>query len=271
MNGEKGMSNQKTFSNVVLAFLAIVFVILLVMLIMLLAEPDPNADNNEISSVISTQSVSSKQENASSAQSDVVTSDTSVKIDVNSWELRLVNSKNRLEEDFSVKTATIKNEFSAYESLKFDARAIDSLHAMFAAAKQDGITLSVISSYRTVARQTTLYQNKINYYLDKGYEKSEAEKEAATVVAIPGTSEHNLGLAVDINSVEQNFDETKEYRWLEKNAEKYGFVLRYPKAKEEITGIIYEPWHYRYVGVDAAKQMNELDMCLEEYVEYLKK
>ncbi len=262
------MANQKTFSNIVLVFLAIVFIVLGVLLVMVLAEPRKN-DDIISSSVISTSS--QKQEEVSSIESDAQTSESNTKIDVNSWELRLVNSKNKLDEDFSVKTATIKDEFAAYDSMKFDSRAIESLHAMFAAAKQDGIQLSVISSYRTVARQTTLYQNKVNYYVDKGYGKQEAETQAATVVAIPGTSEHNLGLAIDINSVEQNFDETKEYRWLEKNAEKYGFVLRYPKAKEEVTGIIYEPWHYRYVGVDAAKQMNELGMCLEEYVEYLKK
>lgn len=261
------MANQKTFSNIVLVFLAIVFVVLGVLLVKVLAEPSGKDDI--ISSIISTSS--EKLEEASSIEPNLTTSELNTKIDADSWELRLVNSKNKLDEDFSVKTATIKDEFAAYDSMKFDARAIENLHAMFAAAKQDGIKLSVISSYRTVARQTTLYQNKVNYYVDKGYGKQDAETQAATVVAIPGTSEHNLGLAIDINSVEQNFDETKEYRWLEKNAEKYGFVLRYPKAKEEITGIIYEPWHYRYVGVDAAKQMNELDMCLEEYVEYLKK
>lgn len=265
------MSNNKTFSNIVLVFLAVVFVALGVILIKILAEPADTADDKSSSSVASVSSSANVQSEVTSidVSSESVTS--KEQIDVNSWQLRLVNSKNRLDEDFSVTTAVIKDEFAAYDSMKFDARAIDSLHDMFKAAKQDGITLSVISSYRTVARQTTLYKNKINYYLDKGYGQAEAEAEAATVVAVPGTSEHNLGLAIDINSVEQNFDETKEYRWLEKNAAKYGFVLRYPKSKEEITGIIYEPWHYRYVGVGAAKQMNDLGMCLEEYVEYLKK
>lgn len=85
----------------------------------------------------------------------------------------------------------------------------------------------------------------------------------------PGASDHNLGLAVDFNNVDNNFKQTKGYKWLIKNAESYGFVLRYPEEKVRITGISYEPWHWRYVGKEHAKKMNELNMCLEEYVEYL--
>ena len=99
--------------------------------------------------------------------------------------------------------------------------------------------------------------------------RAEAEKKAATIVALPGTSEHHLGLAVDINSVETSFEDTAAFRWLQENAENYGFILRYPKDKQEITKIIYEPWHYRYVGVEHAKTINGLGMCFEEYVEYL--
>ena len=104
---------------------------------------------------------------------------------------------------------------------------------------------------------------------EQGMSEEEAKKEAATRVAIPGTSEHHLGLAVDINSVETSFENTKAFKWLQKNAENYGFVLRYPKDKKAITKIIYEPWHYRYVGVEHAKEMNRLGLCLEEYIDLL--
>ena len=90
------------------------------------------------------------------------------------------------------------------------------------------------------------------------------------IINKPGTSEHNLGLAVDFNYVNLDFEETESFKWLQKNAENYGFILRYKKEKEEITKVDYEPWHWRYVGEKHAKKMNELDMCLEEYVEYLK-
>lgn len=87
----------------------------------------------------------------------------------------------------------------------------------------------------------------------------------------PECSDHNLGLAVDFNYVKEDFENTKAFKWLTKNAENYGFILRYPKGKEYITKVDYEPWHWRYVGEENAKKMNELNMCLEEYVEYLNK
>jgi D-alanyl-D-alanine carboxypeptidase len=105
---------------------------------------------------------------------------------------------------------------------------------------------------------------------ENGLSEEKATEKAATMVARPGTSEHNLGLAVDINSVETSFENSKAFKWLQENAEDFGFVLRYPKDKKAITKIIYEPWHYRYVGVEHAKEMNRLGMCLEEYIEYLK-
>ena len=102
------------------------------------------------------------------------------------------------------------------------------------------------------------------------YSDADAKTAAAKVVAIPGTSDHNLGLAVDLDSVETTYENTPQFKWLKEHCTEYGFVLRYPKDKSEITGIIYEPWHYRFVGVKAAKEMVDKNMCLEEYVEYLK-
>ena len=136
--------------------------------------------------------------------------------------------------------------------------------------KKDGHTsIWVQSSYRSVARQKELYENSINKYLKQGKTQEEAEKLTDEYINKPGSSDHNLGLAVDFNYVDNTFADTDEYQWLLENAENYGFILRYPKDKEDITKIAYESWHWRYVGEEHAKKMNELNMCLEEYVEYL--
>jgi len=115
-----------------------------------------------------------------------------------------------------------------------------------------------------------LFNNDVRKYKDQGYTESEAKVKTAMAVAIPGTSEHNAGLACDFNSVEESFANTAQSRWLQKHAADYGFIMRYAKDKTPITGIEYEPWHYRYVGEANAKRINELGMCLEEYVDYLK-
>ena len=121
----------------------------------------------------------------------------------------------------------------------------------------------------TIEEKRKYFHNKFTStkYLEAPF--NEAKKVAATIVAVPGTSEHHIGLAVDFNSVEESFENTKAFRWLQENAEDYGFVMRYPKDKKSITKIIYEPWHYRYVGVEHAKAMNDLGLCMEEYLEYL--
>ena len=125
---------------------------------------------------------------------------------------------------------------------------------MIEAAKEDGIKLISVSAYRSYEKQQSLYKNKVNYYLKQGYSQKGAENKASTIVAIPGTSDHNLGLAVDFNYLEQRHESKPELVWLKEHAEEYGFVMRYPKNKENCTGVIYEPWHYRYVGKDHAKK-----------------
>ncbi|MGI6269220.1 MAG: M15 family metallopeptidase [Candidatus Howiella sp.] len=182
-----------------------------------------------------------------------------------SWNLRLVNGKYKLPDDFSPDLATIPN-YNRDAGMKFDRRAVDALMQMCDAAKADGVNLLIISAYRSYNTQASLYNNKVNYYLNQGYGREEAEDLAATVVARPQTSEHNLGLAVDINSVEEDFDQTEAFTWLQNNCTKYGFIMRYPKNKESITGVIYEPWHYRYVGVGIADQIMKKGTCLEEYL-----
>ena len=127
------------------------------------------------------------------------------------------------------------------------------------------------STYRSVKRQKELYDASVQKYLKQGKTQEEADKLTLEYINKPGGSDHNLGLAVDFNYVDNSFAKTSEYKWLLKNAENYGFILRYPEDKEDKTKIAYESWHWRYVGEENAKRMNELNMCLEEYVEYLQK
>lgn len=188
------------------------------------------------------------------------------------WNLKLVNRQNLLENNTNIQTAKIEARFARDVGMKYDARAVSYLNAMCAAAEKDGVSLLVISSFRLHSRQVTLFQNQLKKVQANNPQLSEqaAIDKAATVVAYPGSSEHELGLAVDFNSVEETFENTKQFAWLQAHAAEYGFIMRYPKSKQGITGVIYEPWHYRYVGKDHAAKINQLGYCLEEYVTYLK-
>lgn len=185
---------------------------------------------------------------------------------IDDWRLALANYENLLPENFTVKVSNIDN------TRQFDSRAIGELNDMMNAMKKDGVTnVWVQSAYRSVARQKELYDNSVKKYLQQGKTQEEAEKLTDEYINKPGSSDHNLGLAVDFNYVDNKFEKLDGFKWLKKNAENYGFVLRYPKDKEDITKIAYESWHWRYVGVEHAKKMNDLNMCLEEYIEYLSK
>lgn len=184
------------------------------------------------------------------------------------WNLILVNSQNPIPEDFTVELTQLKN------GQAIDKRAYDDLQAMMDAARSEGLSPLICSSYRTDEKQQALYSNEVKQNLVKGYSQEDAEAEAAKWVSVPGTSEHQTGLAVDIVDVSyQLLDERQErtpvQKWLMQNAHRYGFILRYPNDKSSITGISYEPWHYRYVGKEAAKEIYEKRICLEEYLETL--
>ena len=143
------------------------------------------------------------------------------------------------------------------------------LKAMMDEARADGIDIGIISAWRSYNTQKILFDDKVKRLMSSGYSKEAAEKEAATCIALPGTSEHHTGLAVDFNVTSQSFENSKTFKWLKENAENYGFIMRYPSDKMDITGgIIYEPWHWRFVGINIAKEMNSLGMCYEEYCQY---
>lgn len=187
-----------------------------------------------------------------------------IKKEITDWRLTLANYENMLPEDFTVEVANID------ETRQFDARAIQYLKQMMSDMSKDGIrNVWVQSAYRSVQRQKELYDNSVQKYLKQGKTQEEAEKLTDEYINKPGASDHNLGLAVDFNYVDNKFEDLKAFKWLQENAEDYGFILRYPKDKEDITKISYESWHWRFVGEEHAKKMNELNMCLEEYIEYL--
>jgi len=197
------------------------------------------------------------------------TADTgAVTFDKNDWKLLLINKQHTIPEEYEFTLGTIKG------SMRCDERIIEPLTQMFAAAKADGINLVVRSPYRDMARQEYLFERKVKNFQTTGMSYMDAYKKASITVTVPGASEHQVGLAVDITSdtytmLEVGFADTEGGKWLAEHSWEYGFILRYPLGKEEITGIQFEPWHFRYVGVDAAEVITKQNITLEEFIENL--
>lgn len=184
------------------------------------------------------------------------------------WELMLVNDWNPLPEGYDTSLTLVTSGFQ-----RIDKRMQEALSAMLEAGKANGI--AVQSGYRAVSKQDELYWRQVNQNLRAGMDDVAAQTAAGQVVKRPGYSEHHTGLAVDLGgngnfSLEASFEQTPAFAWLKEHCAEYGFILRFPKGKENITGVIYEPWHYRYVGKEAAKYITENGLCLEEYLELKK-
>lgn len=174
------------------------------------------------------------------------------------WYLRLVNRWNPLPEDYEADLVEVPG------GEKVDRRIYDPLMELLEAAEAEELGPLVVSGFRTEETQQSLYDDKVREYRRQGYSQEEAAELAEQWVARPGTSEHQLGLAVDINGAVYDI-----YLWLEENSWKYGFIFRYPANKTELTGVAGEVWHYRYVGKEAAREIYEQGVCLEEYLEGL--
>lgn len=182
------------------------------------------------------------------------------------WNLLLVNKQHPVPEGHTFELGTIAG------SMKCDSRILPELFAMLQAARDDGVYLAVCSPYRDVERQQRLFERKIKTHMSNGYTYMEAYKKASQIVTVPGASEHQIGLALDIISndytvLNEGFEKTSAGKWLKKHCKEYGFILRYPRGKEYITGIDYEPWHFRYVGKEAATIIMDNEITLEEFVE----
>ncbi|MGN0561152.1 MAG: M15 family metallopeptidase [Candidatus Fimenecus sp.] len=178
------------------------------------------------------------------------------------WELTLVNLQYRLPEDYK---PTLKAAVEG-SSVQLDERVASFYAEMYAAAKADGCTLTPYSGYRTYARQQENFDRKVAYYVSQGLGETEAIAKTQTRILPAGASEHNMGFAMDIVSASADFVSTKEFSWLLEHAHEYGFILRYPENKTDITSVMYEPWHWRFVGKEAAAEMQKSGQCLEEYL-----
>lgn len=188
--------------------------------------------------------------------------------DKSDWKLVLINKQHSIPEDYEFQLGNIAG------SMQCDERIVDDLLAMLKAAKEDNINLTICSPYRSPERQVMLFERKIKRYMSCGMSYMEAYQIASQAVTVPGNSEHEVGLAFDIlgdnyNALNAGFGDTKAGKWLAENSCNYGFILRYPKGKEYVTGIEYEPWHFRYVGKEAATIIMSQGITLEEFWEGL--
>ena len=192
-----------------------------------------------------------------------------ITFDASDWKLVLINKQNSIPEDYEVSLGSIKTMKGERQC---DSRIIEELLEMISDAKKDNVTLAICSPYRDMKYQEKLFQRKIVRYMQSGMSYLDAFQKASETVTVPGASEHQIGLALDIvsntyTSLDEGFGKTAAGKWLEENSYRYGFILRYPKDKEYVTGISYEPWHYRYVGVEAATYIMKNQITLEEFWE----
>lgn len=190
--------------------------------------------------------------------------------DPDDWRLILVNKQHKIPDDYEFPLGNI----TASGSMQCDERILTDLLTMMQDAKEEGVDLVICSPYRDFNRQTYLFEKKIDRYMNAGMSYLDAYKTASVTVTAPNASEHQIGLAIDFYSssymrLDEGFEDTEAGIWLAENSYKYGFILRYPEGKEYITGIIYEPWHFRYVGVEAATVITEKGITLEEFWEDL--
>lgn len=199
-------------------------------------------------------------------EKEVIETTNDYTFDKDDWRIMLVNKQHPIPDGYEFPLGTIRG------NLKCDERILEDLLKMVQAAKEDQIDLNICSPYRDYDRQTVLFERKIDKYLGRGLSYIDAYRVASQIVTAPNASEHQLGLSIDFNcsshpNLNAEFADTETGKWLKENGPKYGFILRYPLGKEYITGIEFEPWHYRYVGVEAATFITEKGITLEEFWE----
>ena len=198
---------------------------------------------------------------AAVAQPGTIDNPTIISIDEEKWYMTLVNSSYRIPDNYEPDLVYVCGSGE-----RLDSKVAIHYEEMYNAALKDGVTLTPCSGYRSYELQERNYNNKVAFFEGQGYSNKDAKVKAATIIMPPGSSEHNLGYAMDIVCVDEWFEDTAEFRWLTENAADYGFIMRYPKDKQDITKVIYEPWHWRYVGVDLAKELKDSGLVLEEYM-----
>lgn len=182
------------------------------------------------------------------------------------WNMLLVNKEHPLPDNYQFVQKTLPGY-----SMTVDERIYDPLLTMLNAGKKEGCRFLICSAYRSYTRQSQIYNTHIRDYRAQGYSEEQAKERTELSIAVPGSSEHQTGMAVDIvatyyQQLNHNFANTKEAKWLKEHAHEYGFILRYPEDKTDITKITFEPWHFRYVGIETAAEIHTLNICYEEYI-----
>lgn len=205
-----------------------------------------------------------------SSLADGVVLEVPFSVDLEDWRYCLVNDRHPLSEFYQPELTETANGKQVHKGI------VDDLEQMLRDAEKEGWNLIVCSAYRDYEKQAELVENSMEKLMREGYSYTEAHWETKRQLALVGSSEHHTGLAVDIvgdtyQSLDERQADTPEARWLEEHAHEYGFILRYPKDKEDITSIFFESWHYRYVGEEAASFMKEHQLCLEEFLELAEK
>ena len=192
-----------------------------------------------------------------------------VQLDANYKNLLLVNGSNPLPDnyDYTAELTTIPEEYHNLQLDQINKNIWPYLKAMIDDARSEGVKLYVCSPYRSYNTQKILFDRQVQKQIAAGVPESQAEDKAATIVARPGTSEHHTGLAADMNFTDDAFENTPMFAWLREHCQDYGFIMRYPKDKIDVTGVIYESWHYRFVGINVAKDIKSKGVTLEEYLD----
>lgn len=192
-----------------------------------------------------------------------------VQLDANYKNLLLVNGSNPLPDnyDYTAELKTIPEEYHNLQLDQINKNIWPYLKAMIDDARSEGVKLYVCSPYRSYNTQKILFDRQVQKQIAAGVPESQAEDKAATIVARPGTSEHHTGLATDMNFTDDAFENTPMFAWLTEHCQDYGFIMRYPKDKIDVTGVIYESWHYRFVGINVAKDIKSKGVTLEEYLD----
>ncbi|MGN0131886.1 MAG: D-alanyl-D-alanine carboxypeptidase family protein [Lachnospiraceae bacterium] len=225
-------------------------------------------ENGEREFVSDSEMMSAEEILSGNSIDDLDESEEEAELSKDDWRLVLINKQHSIPEDY---TFTFGEINTMKGTMKCDERIIPDLLKMLQAAKDDGINLQICSPYRDMDRQTYLFDKKIKAYMKQGMSYMDAYALTAQAVTVPGASEHQIGLALDIvcdsySYLNEGFGDTEAGKWLAEHSCEYGFILRYPKGKEYITGIEYEPWHFRYVGTEAAMIITKEDLTLEEFV-----
>lgn len=222
-------------------------------------EIDYEADRISIDDILSGNSISENELESPEEDAELTRDD---------WRLVLINKQHSIPEDYTFTFGSIHTQKGV---MRFDERIIPDLLKMMKAAKEEGINLEIRSPYRDMNRQVYLFNKKIKEYMQQGMSYMDAYAVSSKTVTVPGASEHQIGLALDITcdthiELTKSFGETEAGKWLAEHGCEYGFIVRYPEGKEYVTGIEYEPWHLRYVGAEAATIITREGITLEEFV-----